>query len=400
MKSHKKISFLATPFLVLLCLWMLDYWNKRPLESAQIDKKNSASQASQSKVKGQGPVINSGQATVSSTPLKTEIGKSENVSSTSPIFSQEKTYNKSYFSDNESSSPNPEKNILRIKDHIKEIEKQNLSLKGKVDELSAILETKEKELLKYNDDNAVLKVDLAKAIETQNKTKADLDSEMLQSQQDKNSLQADLNKVKAELGSSKTQNDSLDKIISAVKKDLDDKESQRLRVTEELRKFEESHKAMESELNALKTAKSVNDSQVVQLNLRIEELTKSNLNMKDSVNQLTELLTKKEVEFGDKKNKLSNTKDELDKAIRKKESIILISESKERTISTLSKKLKGLEAKIAQANKESTFAKERQLEAVQGVDNLKSANAYLRQRLLDITIDLELLRAESYFKNR
>lgn len=97
---------------------------------------------------------------------------------------------------------------------------------------------------------------------------------------------------------------------------------------------------------------------------------------------------------------MSNTKDELDSAIRKKESIILISESKERTISALSKKLKGFEAKIAQAEKESTFAKERQLEAMQGTDNLKSANAYLRQRLLDITIDLELLRAESYFKNR
>ncbi|MCX5701898.1 MAG: hypothetical protein NTW64_02815 [Candidatus Omnitrophica bacterium] len=400
MKSDKKFILMAMPFLILLCLWMLGCWDKNSPEPAEVEKQNLSNQPNQSQSKVQDAVIYSRATAATAPAIKVEVNKSERSSSGTPVSVQEKTYTKSYLSESENTRSDTEKNLLRIKNFIKETEKQNYSLKEKVDQLNGTLESREKELLKLNEDNAALKEDLSKSAEEQNKTKTDLDARILQAEQDKNSLQVELTKVKTELESYKAQGDSLNKTILELKRDLDIKENQRLSVSAELQKLEESYRAMESDSNALKIAKSVNENQVSQLSLRIEELGRANGNMKDSVVQLTELLAKKEVEVNDKKNDLLAVNEDLNRATRKKESTILISESKDRTVSALSKKLKKLESKITQFNKEIISAKECQFEAIQEAENLKSANASLRQRLLDITIELELLRAERYLRNR
>ncbi|MFH1640931.1 MAG: hypothetical protein ABIA66_03090 [Candidatus Omnitrophota bacterium] len=342
MISHKRSIFSVTPFLVVCCFLILGYWYRNSPEAAVINRKDSTGSETEAPVR------------------------------------------------------NTEKNILRIKDYINEIESQKASLKEKADELNIALETKEKELLKLSGENAGLKKRLAEAVEEHNKTKAGLEAQthILKTEQ------AELSKVKAGLESCGTQNDSLNRTILGLKKNLDDKESQRLAVTVELKKLEESHRAMESELNTLKVSKEVNEKHINQLTLRIEELGKTNTNMKDSVSQLTKLLAKKETEISKKRNELSNAKDETGRTSRKKDNLRLTSETKDKTVSNLSKKLKELEAKLVQADKEATLAKERQLQAIREVDTFKSANASLRQKLLDVTIEFELLRAERYFRMR
>lgn len=333
--------------------------------------------------------------------------------------------------------------LLRLKDYIKSIEEKSVLLKEKTDLLNNLLASKEKEISKLNEDNASLKENLNKAVEAQNRLKAEFDANLnnlnaqlalknteveklnavklnlenqindlnnkltnfsnaysalekeysqaqqekapletelnntkdglekqarllTQSQQEKTSLETELNKIKEDLKKQAELNDTLNNNISKLTETLDAKEKDRLNIVKELEQLQASKSEIESELNKLKVTKYDNENQINQLNLRLHELNILYEGAKSSVSQSSNILAKKESEMSDMQNEISKIKDSLHKVNSEKENLLLSLEEKEKS----------------------------QAETMEKLNEAISLNNFLKKRLKNIYMELELLRAE------
>lgn len=332
---------------------------------------------------------------------------------------------------------------MRLKDYIKSLEEKNTFLKEKVGLLTSLLESKEKEIAKLNEDNAALKDNLNKAVELQNKIKTEfegklqvLNAQLAQkdsdlstlntvkisleyqvedlnkklsalsssygvlknSLQDKFALEAELNKAKEELRQQKILSDALNKNITDLTQVLNNKEKERQALSGELGQLQLSKQEMESELNTLKTLKEENENQLNELKNRINELSASHEEARKSTLQATSLLTKNELErdleISDKENEIAKMKDELYRLKTERDNLALSLQEKEKNIRDLSARFTNLAPRVTTFQGELNLEKERQLQTAEQLKKAIELNSSLKERLRNISAELELLRAE------
>jgi len=261
--------------------------------------------------------------------------------------------------------PQAGQSLSRLKDYVKEMGQQNSMLKEKVNELSNLINVKAEEITKLNQENTALKGDLDKTkgdLDRAMKTQAELDnqagnlktqlaqkdSEILNLNTLKNSLDARVNELNSKILESIKVSAELERQIPQKEKDvsfleteltrikeelvkrtgdnavlkekvlglteaLNKKEAERADIVKELEQLREAKKNLESELNDLRLAKTVNEGQVSQLNSRINELSSSSEGVKQNILQLVNLLNQKEVEIARLNQENTALKGDLDK---------------------------------------------------------------------------------------
>jgi chromosome segregation ATPase len=349
----------------------------------------------------------------------------------------------------------PENSLLRIKDYIKGLEDKNALLNDKVGLLTRLADSKEKEILKLKDDNAALDDALNKALETQGKLKDEfqvnlnnlnaqlsqktaeaanlgairaylenqinelnnkismlsesssaLKNQLDQAQQGKDSLDAELNKVKDDLGNQMALNQTLDKNIDGLKEEAAAKERDRLSLVRELEQLGENGKKLQEELNELKIIKADNENQITRLNARINELDSLYAQAKDLNSQLKDLLADKDTQLRDRDTQLrdsqstiSSTKGEMDKFSAEKASLLSSLEEKEKGITELKSRLNEMESQMALLKNELTMEKGRYALLLEQLKNLSAVNNALKSKLRDIYTELELIRMEKIISN-
>lgn len=208
---------------------------------------------------------------------------------------------------------NAESSLLRLKDYLKGLEEKNNSLKDKVELLTNLLNAKESELLELNEDYGNLKENLYRTIESQNKVKSELSQTSL-------SLQKELRKKEEE--------------NLALEKRLSNAEDELAAGSKQLKELDRAHELQ---------IKMLND-QILQINLTAESA-------KNSILQLSGVLTKKEIEIGSKQKDVAKSAEELDKI--KKELI-----EKEGALEVMRSKLKDLDSRNISASKALAAMKE------------------------------------------
>jgi len=257
--------------------------------------------------------------------------------------------------------PQAGQSLSRLKDYIKEMGQQNSMLKEKVNELSNLINVKAEEITKLNQEKSAFKGDLDRAMLTHAeldnqagnlKTQlAQKDSEILNLNTLKNSLDARVNELNSKVLDSTKVSAELEKQIAQKEKDAsaleteftrfkeemlrqagdnialrekvlglteasNKKEAERADSVKELEQLREAKKNLELELNDLRLAKTVNEGQVSQLNSRINEAKYSYESVKQNITQLTSLLNQKETEVAKLNQEKSAFKGDLDKVTR------------------------------------------------------------------------------------
>ena len=344
---------------------------------------------------------------------------------------------------------NPEKSVSRLKDYMTNIEERNNFLKEKVNLLANLLDSKEKELLKLNEDNANLKGTLSKTIETQNKLKAEYDTnlsdlglklskkdsdlnllntiksdlenqvnelnnklsalsnansslqnQLSQLQLDRSALETELNKLKEELAKQTALNATLNKNIAELTEGLNNKDKEKGAAIKELGELIESKKNVESELDKIKSSKTDNENQINKLQARINELNTSYEDVNSSVSQLSNMLSKRGADLDQRQDEVFNLRDSLFKANSSKEKLALTLEEKEKNISDLKTAARAMESQMATLQKDIVFEQARQAKTVEQLSHAASLNNSLKRILKNIYIELEMLRAEKKSRNR
>jgi chromosome segregation ATPase len=263
---------------------------------------------------------------------------------------------------------NPENSLLRLKDYIKNIEEKNAFLKEKVELLTKLADSKEKEIMKLKSDNAGLEENLNKTLESQAKlkngfevnlnnlntqlnqkttevanltairaylenqinelnnklsilsgTSSDLQSQLTKAQQDKSSQETDLSKIKDDLSRQMAINETLNKNIDGIKEEVATKEKERLSLANELQQIGEAKKNLEAQLNELKIIKTDNENQISQLNSRISELNSLTNETKNLNAQLKSMLADKDTEIRNKQNQISKILGDSEAQLRDKQ---------------------------------------------------------------------------------
>ena len=305
-----------------------------------------------------------------------------------------------------------QKSIQHLKDYLKNTEEKNGFLKEKVGLLNNLLDSKGKELSKLSTDNAILKENLNKTIELQNKLKADFQASINSlntqiSQKDTNistlntakanlenqltelnnklsvlsadyaalqgkfallekekaTLETILSRVKEGLDRQEAVNETLNKSVSELTAQLTDKEKERTDIGRQLEQLSTAKKDMESELAQLKTAKADNDSSIKQLNNRINELNGLSEEAKKSLVQMSSLLAKKDQEINEKQAEVTALKDNLTKSDGGKSILLASLDEKEKTVRELNLALNSMESRMAVLQKELAAERERQARA-------------------------------------
>jgi chromosome segregation ATPase len=340
-------------------------------------------------------------------------------------------------------TPDAQKSIQRLKDYLKNTEEKSGFLKEKVELLNNLLNSKEKELSKLSTDNAMLKENLNKTVELQNKLKADFEasSNSLNAQlnqkdanisslntvkvnfenqlselnnklsvlsadyaalqgkfalleQEKTTLETRLGRVKEDLDRQEAVNDTLNNNVSEAAAKLADKEKERADIGKQLEQLSAAKKEIESELAQLKVTKADNDNSIKQLNSRVNELNGLSEEAKKSLFQMSNLLAGKEQEINEKQNEIAGLKDNLVKSDGAKSLLLASLDEKEKTVRELNLALNSMESRTALLQKELAAEKERQARAAQQLAEAVSLNKNLKRKLKNIYIELELIRAE------
>ena len=345
--------------------------------------------------------------------------------------------------------------LLRLKDYIKSIEEKNTLLKEKIELLNSLVTAREKEISKLNEDNLGFKDDFNKTMEAQAKIKTELEdkikslNEMLTQKdsdiaalntikvnlqyqvdelnkkmaalisasatmekliQDKSNLESELSRLKDELKKQITNNEALTKNVTALKETMDKKDRDRQSLATELEQLQLAKNETEAELVKLQVLKEGNEAQMNELKLRLKEANASYQEMKESGTQAAALLSKKELEkelnISNKEKEIEEIKDNMYKKVEdikanlykvtaERDSLASSLQEKERKMQQLDEKLNSLDPSVSSLQKELASEKERQLQISQQFDKAMELNKSLKERLRNITTELELLRAEN-----
>lgn len=341
--------------------------------------------------------------------------------------------------------PSTQRSLLRVKDYIKTMEEKNSFLTEKVDLLTALVDSKDKELSKLGQDNSGLKEDLNKVSETQNRLKSDFtadlnnlnmrlaekDSRVLdlnalklslegqinelsnklsilsaersslqkqldQLKEERAFLDIELNKIKEELGRQSELNKTLNDTVTGLRDKLSGKEKANLAMLKELERLEQSKQDMEAQLNDLKIVKANSQEEVAQLNDRIDELSLALEESKKSATQAASLLSKRKLErelkIRDKESEIAGLKDSLAGAENEKNTLTAYLEEKEKNIEDLKLALNNMQTQIAAFEKRLGLEKERQAATAEQASKTESEKTALLLSLQEKVKNIEELK--------
>jgi DNA repair exonuclease SbcCD ATPase subunit len=335
------------------------------------------------------------------------------------------------------------RSIQRLKDYIKDREEKGAFLKEKVELLNDLLNSKGRELARLNTDNAILKENLNKAIELQDKLKADfqagidtlnaqlskeaadisslnaaksslenqvaelnnklsplstdyttLQGKFTTLEQDKAGLEARLSKIKEDLDRQEAINEALNKNVSELTLNLAAKEKEHSDIGREMEQLNTARANLESELGQLRAAKAGDEDNIKQLNSRINELNVLYEEAKKSLFQLPNLLAAKEQLLAEKQNEISGLKDSVNKTEGERNLRLASLGEKEKVISELNLTLASMESRLAVLQRELSVERERQARLAQQLSEAVSLNQNLKNKLKNIYLELELIRTE------
>ena len=179
--------------------------------------------------------------------------------------------------------PYEEKNFIRLKNYIKEIEERNAQLKERSERLDKLLNDKEDELSGLNTYNLALKEELA----VKEKEKTELSREYMQ--------------------------------------------------------LEEFKRGAEKEMARLNSRSSGKDNEISVLNERINELGLSRQSLQQEIEKLGGLIKIKESEISESRREIASLKDRIAEALREKETLLSELKDKEKVIARLSVELASAE---------------------------------------------------------
>ena len=288
--------------------------------------------------------------------------------------------------------------LTRLKDYIKSVEEKDSFLKEKIDLLKNLLESREKEIARLNEDNAALKGGLDEAGELGNRLKSEFEGKLQalnaqlaqkdsdlaalntiklgleyqagdlnkklsaisgsydflkKSLEDKSALETELSRIKEELKQQTALNETLNKNIADLTEASNNREKEKLDLIQELGKLKLSKKDAESGLEELKALKADTENQAAVLKSRLDELTPSYEKAKNSNLELSSLLSKKEAEnalaISDKAREVSKLNEDN---ISLKDGLKRIIESQGKLKTDFEAKLQALEAGLAQKDSE------------------------------------------------
>ena len=340
-----------------------------------------------------------------------------------------------------------EKGLTRLKSYVKTMEEENAVFKEKAAQLRAQLDEKEKELHILNSAQGSLKeamenVAIAKnklesevnaqsdsLKETKNglalkeseisalqKTKQNLQShvaelndkltvsstsaasmekQLAQSRQDASLLENELEKARKDLETQRSLSEPSQKKVLELTEVLADREKELSAATKELEQLKESKKAFESELSELKLVKIANENQINQMNLRINESTFSYESLKSTVSQLSNLLTKKEIELSERQKEISSLKENLGASVEEKATLLTALKEKEKTVNELNGSVSRMSAQIAAFQEQLSLPNKVQAKTMEQLDQLTSVSSFLQERLTGISKELESIHTQT-----
>jgi len=336
----------------------------------------------------------------------------------------------------------PEKSVGRIKNYINGLQEQGNFFKEKIELLNSLLQAKEREVTQLSEINLRLKEDLNKAALSEREAKTDLqkrlddlntqftaketeaaglnnlkldlenqvkdlnnklgvlsttysalEGQFNQIKQDKPALEAELSKFKEDLRRQTLINETLNKDLVELNDELGDKEKQRQGVIQELEQLNSVKKKMECEIGELKMAKSDNEKKIAELDSQINELKRSCEEAKNSVSVMSELMSKKDLDIAARQKDVSQLQDNFYKTSSEKDAFLLSLQDKEKNIRDLEVKLGDMGGRILQLQSQLCLQEERQLENEKKLEQAKLINTSLKNRLKNIYMELEFMRA-------
>lgn len=344
-------------------------------------------------------------------------------------------------------SNSAQKGLNRLKDYVKNLEADNVSLKGRVVQLNTQLDSKDVELLKLNSENAKLSLGLDGAIKANNELKKNLEADIqllsnlksqlsqreseaadfnkikavlekqvselnnklssltitgsqlekqaFQYQEDRLLSEREINRLKEELSAKTTFAEPLTKKINELTVSLNTRDSELANLTKELLQVKEAKASIEAELNQLKLVNASRQEQAVQLSLRINESKSSYENLKDTTSQLSSLLNKKELELTERQIELRSLRDNFDKLTQEKSALDNSLKDKEKTISDLSASVTGLQSKLVRLEEELAAPKKLQAKTAEQLNELTSVSNFLQDKLSGISKELSTLNTQA-----
>jgi nucleoprotein TPR len=339
-------------------------------------------------------------------------------------------------------STEPEKSVGRIKNYINGLKEKGNFFKEKIDLLNSLLQAKEREVTQLTEINLRLKEDLNKATQAEQEEKTDLqkrfdnlstqfttketeaanlnnlklnlenqvrdlnnklgvlsttysalEGQFNQIKQEKSVLEAELTKFKEDLKRQTLINETLNKDLVELNDDLKDKEKQRQGVVQELEQLISLKKKMECELGELKIIKSDNEKKLAELDSQIKELKRLYEEAKNSVSQMSELMSKKDLDIAARQNDISRLQDNFYKATSEKDAFFLSLQEREKGTRDLEEKLGDMGSRILQFQRQLCLEQERRIEGEKKLEQAKLINTSLKNRLKNIYMELEFMRA-------
>lgn len=344
-------------------------------------------------------------------------------------------------------SNSAQKGLNRLKDYVKNLEADNVSLKGRVVQLNTQLDSKDVELLKLNSENAKLSLGLDGAIKANNELKKNLEADIqllsnlkgqlsqreseaadfnkikaglekqvselnnklssltavgsqlekqaLQYQEDRLLSEREISGLKEELSAKTSFAEPLAKKINELTVSLNTRDSSLANLTKELLQVKEAKASIEAELNQLKLVNAGRQEQAAQLSLRINESKASYENLKDATSQLSSLLNKKELELTERQIELRSLRDNFDKLTQEKSALDNSLKDKEKTISDLSASVTGLQSKLVRLEEELAAPKKLQAKTAEQLNELTSVSNFLQDKLSGISKELSTLNTQA-----
>lgn len=340
-----------------------------------------------------------------------------------------------------------QKGLTRLRSYVKTMEEENAGLKEKAAQLRAELDEKEKELRLINNGQRVLEDALENADRANNKlelelsaqsdsfkkikselalkesdisllqktkqnlqnqvvelddrltaqagARASMEKQLGQSRQDASLLESELEKARKDLEAQRSLSEPSQKKVVELSGALAGREKELSAAAKELEQLKESKKALESELNELKLVKIANENQINQLNGRINEATFSYDSLKSTVSQLSNLLTKKEIELSDRQRETASLKENLDGSLQEKVSLLSALKEKEKIVNELNSSVSRMSIQIAAFQEQLSLPNKVQAKTMEQLDQLTSVSAFLQERLSGISKELESIHTQT-----
>ncbi len=273
-----------------------------------------------------------------------------------------------------------QKSVLRVKEYIKNVEEKNVFFKEKIELLNVILDTREKEIAKLQENKVTLQEDLNNILENQNKLKAEFDAH-------EESLRSQLTQKESEISGLNAVKGSLEGEVSDLNNKFNNLQGAHAALETQFAQTQEERPSLDAQLNSLRlelgNQEAVNETlnkNLGDLNQKLDGLFNKHLALLlEHIQAQQEKLSLEEEsnKLKDELGKQRITHETLQKKIDKLMQLII---TKEDERLKLVKEIEQLGLAKAKTNA--------QLEQAQ------SLSKSLKKKLKSIYIEIELLRLE------